>query len=186
MAEDENITVVDRPFDPGTTRKKRLRAPQDTVEAARRLAAKAADVLKVEVVSKYGTPPDVPVTVNPSVPEVVTGDPLVPKILDAGTEYPTDVTVPEPADAQVPSPLQYVLDEAPVPLFKLFTERLPDTSLARSTAPKVGAPEAFPCRRVVVVPADTMLAGAPPAPPPRISLFEVSAADEASDVALLK
>lgn len=42
MAEDENITVVDRPFDPGTTRKKRLRAPEDTVEAARRLAVKAA------------------------------------------------------------------------------------------------------------------------------------------------
>jgi len=39
---DEEITIVERPFDPSTTRKKRLRAPAETVEAARKLAVEAA------------------------------------------------------------------------------------------------------------------------------------------------
>lgn len=39
---DEEITIVDRPFDPAQTRKKRLRAPEETVKAARALAVDAA------------------------------------------------------------------------------------------------------------------------------------------------
>jgi hypothetical protein len=35
------FTVVDRPFNPAQTRKKRLRAPEDTVAEARRLATEA-------------------------------------------------------------------------------------------------------------------------------------------------
>jgi hypothetical protein len=39
--EEGEFTVVDRPFDPSTTRKKRLRTPEETVRAARKLAAEA-------------------------------------------------------------------------------------------------------------------------------------------------
>ena len=54
--------------------------------------------------------------------------------------------------AHVPSPLQNVLEEAPVPLFRLATGRFPVTSAVRLTAEKLGAPPAFPCSTVVVVP----------------------------------
>ncbi len=39
---DEEITVVERPFDPSKTRKKRLRDPYETVAAAKREAVLAA------------------------------------------------------------------------------------------------------------------------------------------------
>lgn len=39
-------------------------------------------------------PPEVPVVVSPRVPELVTGDPVTPKIEAAGTLSPTEVTVP--------------------------------------------------------------------------------------------
>ncbi len=54
--------------------------------------------------------------------------------------------------AHVPSPLQNVLDDAAVPLFKFVTGRLPVTSALNETDPKLGAPPAFPCNTVVVVP----------------------------------
>jgi len=41
------------------------------------------------------------------------------------------------AAAQVPSPRQYVLADAPVPLLSLLTGRLPVTSVARSTSHRV-------------------------------------------------
>lgn len=36
------------------------------------------------------------------------------------------------------------------------TGKTPDTSAVNDTAPKVGAPAAFPCRTVVVVPAEVV------------------------------
>jgi len=54
--------------------------------------------------------------------------------------------------AHVPSPLQNVLDEAAVPLFKFATGKFPVTSVLSETDAKLGAPPAFPCNTVVVVP----------------------------------
>jgi len=54
--------------------------------------------------------------------------------------------------AHVPSPLQNVELLALVPLFRLVTGRFPVTSADKLTAPKLGAPPAFPCNTVVVVP----------------------------------
>jgi hypothetical protein len=45
--------------------------------------------------------------------------------------------------AHVPSPRQNVEDDALVPLFRLATGRLPDTSAAKATLAHVAAPEAF-------------------------------------------
>ena len=56
--------------------------------------------------------------------------------------------------AHVPSPLQNVLDEADVPLFRFVTGRFPVTSADRDTAEKDGAPPAFPWSTVVVVPSE--------------------------------
>jgi len=56
--------------------------------------------------------------------------------------------------AHVPSPLQNVLLLAAVPLFRFVTGRFPVTSADSDTAPKVGAPPAFPCNTVVEVPSD--------------------------------
>jgi hypothetical protein len=46
------------------------------------------------------------------------------------------------------------------------------------TAPKVGAPEALPCNKVVVVPKLESEVGAAPAPPPSVSAFAVKAPEE--------
>jgi hypothetical protein len=59
------------------------------------LAESAPEEPSAEPDEKYGTPPDVPETVRPNVPELVTGEPVTPKI-DDGTESPTLVTVPPP------------------------------------------------------------------------------------------
>jgi len=56
--------------------------------------------------------------------------------------------------AHVPSPLQNVLLLAAVPLFRFVTGRLPVTSAVSDTAANDGAPPAFPCSTVVVVPKD--------------------------------
>jgi hypothetical protein len=56
--------------------------------------------------------------------------------------------------AHVPSPLQKVLLLALVPLFRFVTGRFPVTSAVNETAPKDGAPPAFPCKTVVEVPRD--------------------------------
>ena len=58
---------------------------------------------------------------------------------------PDVITVPLPAGtAQVPSPRQNEVLDAPVPLARLVTGRFPVTSAARFTAPKLGFPAAFP------------------------------------------
>ena len=67
---------------------------------------------------KNGMPPCVPVTVSPRSPDVVIGEPVTPKIDAAGTERPTDVTVPP-----LPPPLQGI----GVPPFN-ETKRPPKTS----------------------------------------------------------
>lgn len=112
----------------------------------KRFAVNAALDERVAVVSKYGMPPDVPVVVSAIVPELVIGPPEEPKMLEAGTLTSTELTPPPPPAgvAQVPSPRQKVVFEAEVPLFKLVTGKLPDTSVAKATAPKEGEPEALP------------------------------------------
>ncbi len=52
----------------------------------------------------------------------------------------------------MPSPRQKVELVADIPLFSLFTGRLPVTSVARFIALNEGAPAALPCNTVVVVP----------------------------------
>ena len=94
---------------------------------------------------------------------------------------------PPPAGvAQVPSPRQNVVLDAPVPLFKLATGRFPDTSAVNETAPNVGAPDALPCNTVVVVPVLFNVLGATPAPPPITKAFAFNAALDAQVVPLEK
>jgi hypothetical protein len=125
-------------------------------------------------------PPLVPVVVRLIVPDPVIGDPETPKILPPGTPKATEVTVPPPAGvAHVPSPLQKVEAEADVPLLRLVTGKLPETSAVRSTALNVGAPTPLPCKRVVVVPREPSVAGAAPAPPPNTMRFANRLADDA-------
>lgn len=76
----------------------------------------------------------------------------------------------------VPSPLQNVVEDADVPLFKFVTGKFPETSAVNETAPKVGAPAALPCNTVVVVPNDPKTVGAAPAPPPKTIALAVNAA----------
>ena len=72
---------------------------------------------------------------------------------------PTEVTVPVAVPAgtlHVPSPRQKVVAPALVPLFKLATGKLPDTSVARATAPHVGV-VALPCNTWLAVPEVSMV-----------------------------
>src|SRR5882724_8549317 len=65
----------------------------------------------------------------------------------------------------VPSPCQQVLAFAPEPPFRWLTLRSPVTSVAKFTAPKVGAPTALPCRTVELVPkVPSVAVEVPPAP----------------------
>src|SRR5580658_1585296 len=65
-------------------------------------------------------------------------------------------------------------------------EPSPEMSVVSATAPKVGAPEALPCRTVVVVPRLLNTVGADPAPPPRIIALAVNAPEDAHADAELK
>lgn len=56
----------------------------------------------------------------------------------------------------------------------LAASKTPVTSAVRETAPKLGAPDALPCRTVVVVPSDDTTPGAVAAPPPNIKALVVS------------
>ena len=67
-------------------------APPPIIKA---LAAKAAEVAQVVALEKYGIPPDVPVTVKASVPEVVIGEPDT-EIKPPVNDWATEVTVPLP------------------------------------------------------------------------------------------
>jgi len=66
-------------------------------------AANAADDAQVLADEKYGTPPDVPATVNASVPDPVTGDPAT-DIRPPVNVCPTLVTVPVVGVVQVGIP----------------------------------------------------------------------------------
>lgn len=68
----------------------------------------------------------------------------------------------------------------------LAPARMPLISAVSETLPKVGAPAAFPCNRVVVVPNEPTVPGAVPAPPPRTSALAVNAADVLKTDAELK
>jgi hypothetical protein len=95
------------------------------------LAASVELEVQVDGLEKYGTPPDVPATVNASVPVVVTGEPET-AIKPPVNDCPTLVTVPVPLGvAQVPSPRQKVVADADVPLLSLATGKLPVTPVAR-------------------------------------------------------
>jgi hypothetical protein len=104
------------------------------------------------------------------VPVVVTVPPV------SGPLKVIEVTVPLPGGAaQVPSPRQNVALDALVPLLRLITGRLPVISLVSETAPNDGAPAAFPCNTVDVVPSEPS-ADIACKPPPSTSRFSVSAA----------
>jgi hypothetical protein len=82
------------------------------------------------------------VPVIASVPELVTGEP--PTVSHAGVVSPTLVTVPAPEGvAHVPSPRQYVDDEAPVPEFRFPTGKFPVTPPAPPTARLIAGKWAF-------------------------------------------
>ena len=88
-------------------------------------------VSEVLPVPPFSTGSAVPLYVMASVPDVVTGLPVMVNIV--GAVSPTEVTVPVPPDAgvaHVPSPRQNVVPLALVPLFKLATGRFPVTSVA--------------------------------------------------------
>lgn len=87
------------------------------------------------------------------------------------------VSVGETLSTVLPVPVDVV---TPVPPFA--TGSVPEISAVRLTAPNVGAPAAFPCKTVVVVPNDPSDAGAAPAPPPSVIALAVSNAELASVV----
>jgi len=123
----------------------------------------------------------VPSVVNPEMP------PKAPPLLYCTWVVDPPGDPPPPAGvAQDPSPRQNVVLEAPVPLFKLVTGKLPVTSAVKLTAPNVGAPAALPCSTVVVVPRLASGAGAAPAPPPTIRAYCVNAPELAQVEALEK
>ena len=101
------------------------------------------------------------VVVVPREPSVLIAVVFPPKTIWLIVSVPAAVTFPLPAGvAHVPSPRQNVLDEAEVPLLRLPTGRLPDTSVDRTMAPNDGRPAAFPWRTVVVVPSEANVADA--------------------------
>jgi hypothetical protein len=77
------------------------------------LAVKIAEVAQVEVLVKYGTPPEVPATVSAKVPEEVIGDPAT-EIIPPVNDCATLVTVPAPAAAHEGTPAATVRT-VPVP-----------------------------------------------------------------------
>ena len=106
------------------------------------LAASAALDAHALPLLKYGIPPLVPAIVNAGVVVGLAIETMPPV-------QPTLVTVPEPPPpdgvAQVPSPRQNVLDEAPVPLPRLAIGKFPVTCVVKSTLdnvpPSVRLPE---------------------------------------------
>jgi hypothetical protein len=118
-------------------------APPPTTKAFAARAALDAHAVPLE---KYGMPPDVPAIVNAGVVVGVPTDTMPPA-------QPTDVTVPEPPPppagvAQVPSPRQNVVADAPVPPLRLVTGKLPVTPVvsgrfvALVKTPLAGVPRA--------------------------------------------
>ena len=103
-----------------------------------------------------------------NVPDVVTG--LPPTVKKAGADNPTDVTVPEPPPAGVaqdPSPRQNVELDAPVPLLRFPTGRLPVTWLARLTLANV--PPSVRLPELVTVP-DNVMPLTVPVPPTDVTV----------------
>jgi hypothetical protein len=160
------------------------------------LATRAVEDAQVEVLEKYGMPPEAPATVRASVPLAVIGEPetvIRPPVNDCATE----VTVPVPATAHVPSPRQKVDALALVPLFKLVTGKLPVTPVpkgnpvALDSVPLDGVPSTPPFTtnapadptatpRAVTTPVPVVVvAGAPPAPPPSTIALATRAMEDA-------
>lgn len=94
-------------------------------------------------------PPLVPATDKAKVPLVVIGEPAT-EIMPPVNVWATLVTVPEPTDAQVPSPRQNVEEDAEVPELRLVTGRFPVTPVVKGRpvalvkVPLNGVPNAPP------------------------------------------
>ena len=155
--------------------------PPPTTRAFAASAALEAHVLPFE---KYGTPPDVPEIVNAGVVVGLAIETMPPVQLTLVT-----VPVPLPAGvAQVPSPRQKVLADAPVPLPRFVTGKLPVTWVAKLTP--VNAPPSVILPALVTVPLREMpltvpvpptevtvpaaAAGTAQVPSPRQKLVEVA------------
>ena len=126
-----------------------------------------------------GAPPAFPwrtVVVVPSDPSVETAVVFPPSTSWLRVSVAAAVTFPLPAGvAHVPSPLQKVELEAPVPELRFVVGRLPVTSAVKLTAPNVGRPAALPCKTVVVVPVEARVCE-PCEPEPTMTAFAVSEA----------
>ena len=89
-------------------------------------AVNAADDAQVLAEEKYGTPPDVPATVNARVPELVTGDPAT-DMRPPVNVCPTLVTVPVVGVAQVGAPAPALVSTWPeVPAASLERVEVPE------------------------------------------------------------
>ena len=115
-----------------------------------------AKALNAEIADVWPVPPFVSASVPAKVivPELVIGPPLVVRpVVPPAT--PTEVTVPALAAgvAQLPSPRQKVVADAPVPLFRLVTGRFPVTPVVsgKSVALVKTTPEGVPSAGVVSV-----------------------------------
>jgi len=87
--------------------------------------------------------------------------------LDVSTcpAVPAAVTSWESASVQTTPPLATTMFLFVPPL---ASGSIPEMSVVKTTAPKVGAPAALPLRTVVVVPSEPRETGATPAPPPNV------------------
>ena len=134
-------------------------APAPPPPSTGALSVSAAEDAIAVALEKYGMPPLVPAAVKPSVPEVVTGEPLTVKI--AGAASATLVTVP------VPAPVVHGLATVVrLPLASTWTQFPFANVVVLTVACLVVLPEIVPT------------IGAEPAPPPSTGMFNVRAADD--------
>lgn len=135
-------------------------APLPVVVAAL-IAVPLPDRIPVIVVESVIAGVEVAVATVPAKPFALTTDTVVTVPLVAGAELTQFVPLEVKTLPELPAAFK------PVPPFA--RGRIPETSAVRSTALKLGPPDALPCNTVVAVPVDPMGRGEVPVPPPTIS-----------------